>query len=121
MDEKVGSLLIRRAVLEDARQIIEGINDICSEGGAFYTTHYVPTPQWEAVLYHSEAVLDHLLAVAEWNGRIIGAGRIFPGGNQTLMNHVAELGLFVLKPFRRQGVGSQLLNWLMNLAREGSI
>jgi L-amino acid N-acyltransferase YncA len=121
MDKNTDSFLIRRAVSEDAKQIIEGINDICSRGGAFYTTHYVPTSQWEAVLYHSETVPDHLLAVAEWNRRIIGAGRVFPGGNQTLMNHVAELGLFVLNPFRRQGIGSQLLNWLMNWARQGNI
>lgn len=79
------------------------------------------TPQWESVLYRPETVPDHLLAVAELNGKIIGAGRIFPGGEHTLMNHVAELGLFVLKPFRNQGIGSQLLFWLMNWAAQENI
>jgi len=81
----------------------------------------VSTPQWESVLYRPETVPDHLLAVAELNGKIIGAGRIFPGGEHTLMNHVAELGLFVLKPFRNQGIGSQLLFWLMNWAAQENI
>ena len=111
---------IRRAKRNDAQQIISGINAVCAEGGAFYTTHFVITPQWEAVLYHTEKVPDHLLAVAELNGQIVGAGRLFPGGEYTLLNHVVELGIFVLRPFRAQGVGTQLFAHLRSWAAKGN-
>jgi RimJ/RimL family protein N-acetyltransferase len=120
-DENTNSFLIRRATPSDAGEIIEGINIICSEGGAFYTTRFLPTLQWKAVLHHPDSVLDHFLTVAEWNGKFAGAGRIFPGGRYTLMYHTAELGLFVLKPFRKQGIGGGLLNRLMDWARQESI
>lgn len=110
------SLIIRHAVSADAHQVISGINTICSEGGAFYTTRFVITPQWEAVLHHPEMAPDHNLVVAEWNGEVIGSGRLFPGGRYTLMNHTAELGLFVLKPFRRQGIGRRIMDYLANWA-----
>jgi hypothetical protein len=115
------SPVIRRAGSADASQIISGINAICSEGGAFYTTRFVTTPQWESVLYHPEMAPDHMLAIAEQEGELLGAGRLFPGGDQTLMNHVAELGLFVLKPFRQRGIGTRLLNWLVQWAGQAGI
>lgn len=104
---------IRRANPADSEQIISGINTICAEGGAFYTTRFVTTSRWDAVLHRPEMVSDHLLLVAEWSGQFVGAGRLFPGGEYTLFKHVAELGIFVLKPFRRQGFGTQLLTQLM--------
>jgi RimJ/RimL family protein N-acetyltransferase len=113
--------IIRRANRKDAQQIVAGINAICAEGGSFYTTQFILTPQWEAVLYHPEKVPDHLLAVAEWNGQIVGAGRLFPGGENTLMNHVTELGLFVLSPFRGRGVGTRLFTQLRDWATHGGV
>lgn len=114
-------LLIRRATPADTQAVIDSINIICDESGVFYTTRFIFTPQWEAVLYHPERVSDHMLVVAEWNGKIIGAGRIFPGGEHTLMNHVAELGLFISRPFRHQGIGTKLLAWLMDWTAQGNI
>src|SRR5690349_20247188 len=115
-DESANSSLIRRAASTDASQVIAGINSICSEGGAFFTTRFINTPEWDAVLYRPESVPHHILAVAEWNGQIVGAGRLFSGGEYTLMKHTAELGLFVLGTFRRRGIGSKILNWLMQWA-----
>ena len=112
---------IRRARRVDTRQIVSGINAICAEGGAFYTTRFVATPQWKGALYHPEKVPDHLLAVAECDGQIVGAGRLFPGGEYSLLNHVAELGLFVMKPFRNQGIGTQLFAQLRDWATQGNI
>jgi hypothetical protein len=109
---------IRRATPEDTEAIIDGINAICAEGGAYYITHFIPSPQWEAVLYRPETLPDHLLAVAEWEGRFAGAGQLFPGPENTLFRHVAELGMFVLKPYRRQGIGRQLLVWMLDWATE---
>ncbi len=112
---------IRRARPVDAQQIISGINAICVEGEAFYTTRFVVTPQWEAVLYRPETLSDYLLMVAEWKGQVVGAGRLFPGGKYTLLSHMAELGIFVLRPFRHQGIGTLLLACLMDWAVQQGI
>jgi GNAT superfamily N-acetyltransferase len=115
-DENSYSPIFRRATSTDALQVIAGINIICSEGGAFFTTRFVHTPEWDAVLYHPELAPHHILVVAEWNAQIVGAGRLFSGGEYTLMKHTAELGLFVLGTFRRRGIGSKILNWLVQWA-----
>ena len=107
---------IRRSDIPDAANVVAGINAICAEGGAFYTTHFVSSRQWQQVLYQPEAVPDHLLIVAERDNLFMGAGRLFPGKGNTLSQHVAELGMFVLEPYRRQGVGTQMLAWILNWA-----
>lgn len=115
------SFKIRRAMPKDAEQVISGINAVCAEGGSFYTRRFVSTSQWDAVLYYPDSLPDHMLAVADWNGQFLGAARLFPGGEHTLYRHVAELGMFVTKPFRRQGVGTQLLNFLKQWALQNKI
>lgn len=112
---------VRRATPEDAEAVITGINTVCAEGGAFYTTHFIPTPQWESVLFRPETVPDHLLVVAEWEGCFAGAGRLFPGLENSLFRHVAELGMFVLKPYRGRGIGRQLLAWMLEWAAEAGL
>ncbi len=112
----MNSCRIRRAEVRDAANIVAGINTICKEGGAFYTTRFIPSPRWQQVLNRPESMPDHLLIVAEQNGCFVGAGRLFPGGENTLCQHVAELGLFVLRPYRCQGVGTQLLAWMLDWA-----
>lgn len=105
--------LVRRATQDDAEVIIRGIETICVEGGAFYTTYFVASPQWERVLFDPTAAPDHLLIIAEWKGQFVGAGRLFPGEHNTLFRHVAELGMFVLRPYRRRGIGTTLLGWML--------
>lgn len=107
---------IRRARIEDAEAVVQGINTVCAEGGAFFTSHFIPSPSWEAVLYHPSSVPTHLLAVVECDGHFAGAGRLFPGPGHSFFTHVVELGMFVLKSYRHQGVGKQLLGWMLNWA-----
>lgn len=98
-----------------------GLNAICAEGGAFRATRFIPTPQWDAALYRPETAPDHLLVVAESEGCLVGVGRLFPEPKHTLCRHVAELGMFVLSPYRRRGVGRQLLAWLLEWAAEAGL
>lgn len=112
---------VRRATPADAETVIGGINTICTEGGAFYTTHFSPSAQWENVLYRPERVPDHLLLVAEKEDEFIGACRLFPGQEHTLFRHVAELGIFVLKPYRNQGVGARLMMRALDWAERAGL
>ena len=109
---------IRRAGSDDADQIIVGINLICAEGGAFYTTRFVSSPTWETVLYQPQTAPDHLLAIAEWSGVFAGSCRLFPEPEQSYSYHVLELGMFVLSPYRRRGIGQALLKWGMAWAAQ---
>ena len=103
------SLLIRAGKIEDVDNIISGINEICKEGGAFYISHFQPSLQWQKILYQSQKASNYLLLVAEWEGRFAGIIRLFPGEDHTLYQHVASLGMFVLKPYRRLGIGTILM------------
>lgn len=114
-------ILIRPATPADADMIIGSINAICAEGNAFYTTRFVASQQWEAALYQPEQVPDHLLVVAELDGSFAGAGHLFPGPEHTLYRHVGEAGLWVLKPYRRQGIGRQLMDWMLSWAVQSGL
>jgi RimJ/RimL family protein N-acetyltransferase len=107
---------VRRATTCDADTVIASINTVCAEHTAFYTTQFVPTAQWDQVLYWPERVPDHLLAVLERDGHFAGAGQLFPGSEATLFGHVAELGIWILQPYRRQGLGTMLLEWMLSWA-----
>jgi RimJ/RimL family protein N-acetyltransferase len=102
----------------DAAALLASLNLICREGGAFYATEVQLAEPWETALYRPDSVPDHLVAVVEWDGQFAGAGNLFPGRTNTLCRHVADLGLFVLPPFRRQGVGKQLLGWMLAWAAQ---
>ena len=105
----------------DANNIIVGIDAICAEGGAFHVTRFVPSEQWQAALYHPEIVPNHLLLIAEWNNQFAGSIRLFPGEAHTLYSHVADLGLFVLKPHRRLGIGFRLMEEALVWAGENQV
>lgn len=70
-------ITIRPAVPADAEAIINGINFICREGGAFYATSFTPSQIWREILYHPEDVPDHLLVVVQWSGTFAGVGICF--------------------------------------------
>jgi ribosomal protein S18 acetylase RimI-like enzyme len=104
---------VRRATAADAGAVLQGINEVCAEREFFSTAHYVPSPQWEALLHRPHEVPDHLLYVAEHKGEIIGAAQILPYLDSSPPARSGELGIFVRAPFRSQGVGSQLLKPLL--------
>ena len=109
-------LHIRRATVADAPHIVAGINEVCAEGGYFYTPHYVPTPQWEAALHRPESVPDHLLLVAEIDDMFVGAAQLFPLSPDQEDGRVGELGIYVLAPFRGKGAGTALMRELIRQA-----
>ena len=108
---KLQKFNIRRSTPNHAADVITGINMICAEGGAFYTPHFISSPAWDNVLYAPDQHLDHLLVVAEVDGVFAGSARLFPEPAHSYASHVVELGMFVLPPYRRLGIGKALLEW----------
>jgi putative acetyltransferase len=109
-------LHIRQATVADAPRIVAGINEVCAEGGYFYTPHYVPTPRWEAALHRPESVPDHLLLVAEIGRVLVGSAQLFPLSPDQANCSVGELGIYVLAPFRGKGVGTALMREILRQA-----
>jgi putative acetyltransferase len=112
----IDRLHVRQATVADAPRIVAGINEVCAEGGYFYTPHYVPTPQWEAALHRPESVPDHLLLVAEIDRVLVGSAQLFPRSPDQEDSRVGELGICVLAPFRGKGVGTALMQELLRQA-----
>jgi RimJ/RimL family protein N-acetyltransferase len=107
---------VRRSVPGDAPAVVAAIEAVCAEGIYFQTDAFIPDRHWEAVLYRLESVPQHLLAVAELEGEIIGTVRLFAGMCGSKDQHVAELGIFVLPPYREQGVGKRLMTYALDWA-----
>jgi ribosomal protein S18 acetylase RimI-like enzyme len=113
----VKDIRYHRAICDEAEHIVAGINAVCAEGGFFYSSHYIPSLAWEAALHKPETVPDHLLLVAEdKEGELVGAAQIFPLAEQLPGGPVGELGIFVLRPFRGQGIGLDLMREVLRRA-----
>lgn len=120
-DDLLQHVQVRRSVPDDAPAIIAAIEAVCAEGVYFQTDTFVPDRRWEAVLYQPESVPQYLVAVAELEGTIIGVVRLFAGMCGSKDRHVAELGIFVLSPYREHGVGKRLMAWALEWAIQQGI
>lgn len=100
---------IRLSQPKDAPQVIAAINAVCAERIYLPTECYVPTPQWEKVLHTPLECPDHLLLVPEMDGQVIGWCRVFPNLFRSKAQHVGEVGIGLLQPFREIGIGTALM------------
>lgn len=74
------------------------------------TPRFEPTPAWEHALARPDCSC-HLLLVAEEGAHIAGWCRLFPTVEGTL-----ELGIGVVAPCRRRGIGRALLTTALDWA-----
>jgi L-amino acid N-acyltransferase YncA len=110
-------VMIRRGTVDDAQGIVDVINSVIQEGGltAFYPAFTVE---------QEESYIENLnprgaILVAEADDAILGVQTIEPFASYTrAMDHVAAMGTYVYRNFRRKGIGSQLMATLLDLARE---
>lgn len=104
------STCIRFFDASDIDGLLGVINALCAEG-CMQTTYFESTPDWEHVL---SGALDntYLLFVAADGSTPIGWCRLFPTEN----SGEGELGIGLLKPYRNQGLGTQLTQQAINWA-----
>ena len=112
---------VRRARSQDAAAIVSGIAQVCDEGIYFETDTFVPDRHWEAALYHPETFPHHLMSVAVWQDSLLGSVRLFSGLMGSKDRHVADLGIFVLKPYRDRGIGTRLMRYAIDWATDQGV
>jgi len=108
---------IRQATVSDAQGVLDVINSIIDEGGL---TSLYPA----LTLEQEEAFIEGLgprsaMLLAQVGNEILGVQTIEPFAPYTqAMDHVAIMGTWVYRNFRRQGAGSQLFAAALQFARQ---
>ena len=108
---------IRRATVDDAQGVVDVINSTIEEGGV---TSLYPTLAVEQEQAYIEGLGPRsAMFVAEVSGEILGVQSIEPYAAYTrAMDHVASIGTYVYRNFRRRGVGRKLFETTLGFARE---
>jgi RimJ/RimL family protein N-acetyltransferase len=111
---------IREAAPADAARLIAYMRVLADEpdNGIGYASadEFPYTVEQEAELVAKYAVSDtHLFLVAEADGEIIGMAECH--GGQRGLRFTAELGLSVRQGWRRRGVGTALMQYMIGWAR----
>ncbi len=107
---------IRRGTIQDAQGVVDVINSIVQEGGL--TAIYPALTVEQEKEFIASLGPRGAIFVAEADGVILGVLSIEPYARYTrAMDHVATLGTYVYRNFRRQGVGRQLMKAGLEFAR----
>lgn len=114
---------IRRAVKGDAKGLLDYL-DIIGIESDFLTFGEeglgITLKEEEAFIENILKQDNSLFIVAELEGRIVG-NLNFAGGIKLRTKHVGEFGISVLKEFWGQGIGKELMTYLIQWAEETGI
>jgi L-amino acid N-acyltransferase YncA len=107
---------IHRATASDAQGVVDVVNSVIQEGGL---TALYPTLTVEQETEFIQGLGPRsAMFVAETSGAILGMQTVSPWAPYTRsMDHVAELGTFVYRNFRRRGVGRALMEKTLEFCR----
>lgn len=118
-----GDVIIRNAEREDAEKLLEYINKISYEsdflsfgGGQFKKS----VKEQEETIEDFTMTDNKLLIVAEINGVIIGSLNFY-GKERPRTRHAGEFGVSVAKEYWGFGIGRQLINYLINWAKQSGV
>ena len=110
-------ITIRRAAADDAESVMELINSIIEEGGLTSIYPALTTEQEEAFI--ERLGRRSTMFVAESKGAVLGVQTIEPFSPYThSMDHVAVMGTYIYRGFRRQGIGRKLFQLTLGFARK---
>lgn len=118
-----GKAIIRKADKSDAKALIEYLNIIGGESdfltfgiGQFEKT----VEQEEAFISNALNKENALFLVAEINGKIVG-NLNFSGGPRERTTHTGEFGISVLKACWGNGIGEELIKYLISWSKNSGI
>ncbi|MCI1945948.1 GNAT family N-acetyltransferase [Clostridium luticellarii] len=116
-------VIIRKANKSDARALIEYLNVIAGESDflTFGTGQIdISTEQEETFIENSLRKENALFIVAEINGKVVG-NLNFSGGLTQRTAHIGELGVSILKEYWGNGIGRELIEYLISWSRNSKI
>lgn len=117
------NIVIREAAVEDSKNIIDYINIIAGESDnlTFGTGEFLMTVEDEEKFLVDILNTDNALyIIAVYNDTIIGSLN-FTAGKRPRIAHVGEFGISVLQEYWGYNVGSQLIEYLIQWAKETKI
>lgn len=115
--------IIRRATKSDAESLIKYLNIIGGESDflTFTAGEIGITIEQEKEFIENTLKKDNaLFIVAEINGKIVG-NLNFSGGPRPRISHVGEFGVSVLKEYWGNGIGEELIKYLIEWSKKSGI
>jgi len=110
------SVVIREAATHDATDIERIVNSVASE--KIFIVPDKSRKDWDKAIEDIKR-RKSLIIVALANERIVGMAHLVKG-RFVKNEHVSELGILVLKDFRRKGIGTSMMKCLMDWAEKQS-
>ncbi len=111
-------LCIRPIQIADRVVLQKNIQSVCDENIYLMTNEFIITEEWQRILENAvDEQNRRLLLVSEINGKAVGHLRLFPEWFGPKGSHVGQIGMALIKEFRNQGIGSELLNYAINWAK----
>jgi len=113
-------LIIREAKKEDAQGLIDYVSQIGGESDflTFGAGEFnIPLEAEEEIIENSRKTDNSLFLVAEIDGEII-ASLNFNGGRRSRTRHMGEFGLSVIKKYWGMGIGTRLIEYMIDWAKE---
>lgn len=116
-------VIIRKAKISDAKAILEYINTISKESDflTFGEGEFNKTIEEEELFIDSISKKNNaLFIVAEIEGKIVGTLN-FSGGARPRVMHTGEFGVSVLKEYWGQGIGTELIKYLIEWCKNSNV
>lgn len=117
------NIVIRKANKLDAKALIEYLNVIGGESD-FLTFGAgqldVSVEEEENFIENALEMKNSLFIIAEINGKIVG-NLNFSGGTRERTAHVGEFGVTVLKEYWGNGIGEELIRYLLSWSKSSGI
>lgn len=112
---------IRPAVKEDGKALLEYVEVISGESDnlTFEPGEFKATVEQEESFLEHMAGQENAIYLIAYNGKKIVGSLNFSGGSRPRIAHTGEFGVSVLKEYWGNGIGTRLIEYLLEWCREG--
>ncbi len=110
-------MLIRKAKIEDLQQLLDIYNYEVVNGTATLDLNPKSIKEWEQWFY-AHNVGNHPLFVAEIDGKVAGYTSFSSFREKEAYKSTVELSVYISLDFRRQGVATELMRYILDEAKK---
>jgi RimJ/RimL family protein N-acetyltransferase len=112
------NLIIRPAISSDAEAFVDTLEQVANEGIYLLHEHASRTVAEQERIIRYLDWSRNLIAVAVLDNRVVGGMGIFVGGMSPKSQTFCNLGIHIIRSARAKGIGSKLMSYGINWARE---